>query len=45
MMLLKFEKIEMSDIDEIFWKLDYYVFIYKSTWNSLQAFFLLFGNS
>ena len=32
MVLLKFENVrEMSDIDEIFCKLDYYVFIYYST--------------
>ena len=39
------KQIKMSDFDESFWKLDYYVFIYFSTWSSLQAFCLLLGTA
>ena len=34
----------MSGIDESFCKLDYYIFIYYSTWSSLQEFCLLSRN-
>ena len=34
----------MSDFDENFWKLDYYVFIYYSTWSNLQTFCLFVPN-